>query len=92
MTLSPAIRYAPPPSPADQAELVRLRRRFRRHCIFYVVSADRGVRYMAHAAELGVVPDEVCELAALLDEIAARQALDAFVIPANPEQLAQDQT
>ncbi len=56
MTLSPAIRYAPPPSPADQAEVARLRRRFRRHCIFYVVSADRGVRYMAHAAELGARP------------------------------------
>ena len=59
MTLSPAIRYAPPPSPADRAEVLRLRGRFRRHCIFYVVSADRGVRYMAHAAELGARPHTI---------------------------------
>jgi hypothetical protein len=59
MTLSPATRYAPPPSEADQAEILRLRGRFRRHHIFYVVSADRGVRYMAHGAEPGARPHTI---------------------------------
>lgn len=59
MTLSPAARYAPPPSAADEAEILRLRGRFRRHHIFYVICADRGVRYMAHGAELGARPHTI---------------------------------
>jgi hypothetical protein len=59
MTIIPATRYAPLPSEAQQAEILRLRGRFRRHHIFYVVSADRGVRYMAHGAELGARPHTI---------------------------------
>jgi hypothetical protein len=59
MTLSPTIRYVPPPSEADQAEVLRLRVRFPRHHIFYVISADRGVRYMAHGAAPGVRPHTI---------------------------------
>jgi hypothetical protein len=59
MTLIPATRYVPPPSEAQQAEILRLRGRFRRHHIFYVVSPDRGVRYMAHGTELGARPHTI---------------------------------
>jgi hypothetical protein len=72
MTLSPAITYAPPPSEADQAEVLRLRERFPRHSIFYVVSADRGVRYMAYGAAPGVRPHTIItdDLAELRQELA----------------------
>ncbi len=47
------------PKEADQAEILRLRERFLHHHIFYVVSADRGVRYLAHGATLGARPHTI---------------------------------
>jgi len=47
------------PSEADQAELLRLRELFREHHVFYVVSANRGVRYLALGAEFGARPHTV---------------------------------
>jgi hypothetical protein len=63
--------YAPSPSEADQAEVLRLRERFRGHHIFYVVSADRGVRYMAHGAAAGARPHTIItgDLAELRHEL-----------------------
>jgi hypothetical protein len=62
-----------PPGQPDQDEVSRLRQRFRRHHIFYVVSADRGVRYMAHGADLGarphtVITDDLDELRFALEQ------------------------
>ena len=47
------------PKEADQAEILRLRERFLQHHIFYVVSADRAVRYLAHGATLGARPHTI---------------------------------
>ena len=46
---------------------------------------------LAHAAELRIVADEVGELAALLDQVAARKSRDAFLVAVNPDKLAQHQ-
>ena len=43
----------------------------------------------AHAAELRVVPDQVGQLAALLDEVAGREARDLLFEARHAEQLAQ---
>ena len=43
------------------------------------------------AAELGVVPNQVGQLATLLHEIAPRQALDLLLKTPGPEDLAEDQ-
>jgi hypothetical protein len=74
MSLSTAIRYAPPPSAADQDEILRLRARFPGHQIFYVVSSDRGVRYLALGAVLGVRPHTIItdDLAELAQELEVR--------------------
>jgi hypothetical protein len=66
-----ADEYAPSPIEADQAEVLRLRERFRRHHIFRVGSADRGVRYMAYGAALGVRPHTIItrDLAELRHEL-----------------------
>jgi len=56
---SQAGERATPPKEADQAEILRLRERFLQHHIFYVVSADRGVRYLAHGATLGARPHTI---------------------------------
>lgn len=62
-----------PPGQPDQDEVLRLRERFRQHHIFYVVSADRGVRYMAYGADLGarphtVITDDLDELRFALEQ------------------------
>ena len=43
----------------------------------------------AYAAKFGVVPDQVGELAALLHEVAGREARDLLLEVGHPEQLAQ---
>ena len=43
------------------------------------------------AAELGVVPNQVGQLAALLHEIAPRQAVDLVLKVRGPDELAEDQ-
>src|ERR1700730_65973 len=48
--------------------------------------------FMANTAKLRVVPDEVRELPALLNEVAACEPRDPFLKAADPQQLAQDQT
>lgn len=78
MTLRRTIRYSPPPSEADQAEVVRLRARFPRHHIFYVMSVDRGLRYVAHRAAPGVRPhtiitDDLAELRHELEQAVRAQ-------------------
>jgi hypothetical protein len=67
MTLTPVTRYVPAPTDADQGEVLRLRKRFPGHHVFYVVTADRGVRYMAYGAAPDVRPhtiitDDLAEL------------------------------
>src|SRR5512144_2939605 len=46
----------------------------------------------AHAAELRVVAEQICELSTLLHEVEARQAGDLLVEAANAQHLAQEAT
>ena len=46
----------------------------------------------AHAAKIRVVPDEVGELAALLHEIAGREALHALLVIGDPDEFGQHET
>ncbi len=51
----------PMPSPGREelAELVRLRKRFPGHRIFYNVTDERGIRYLAYAAGIDVRPHTI---------------------------------
>ena len=42
--------------------------------------------------ELGIVANQIGQLAPLLDEVAAGQAVDLLLEPVGPEQLAEDET
>ena len=59
------------PGEAKLAELVRLRERFRDHLIFYEVSWERGVRYLAYRAASHVQPHTIItdDLAELRDQL-----------------------
>jgi hypothetical protein len=69
----------PLPTEAELAELARLQERFRGHWISRDVVPGRGVRYVAHSAQIGMHPHTVItpDLAELRDELnrGSRQAL-----------------
>lgn len=67
----PAGGQVVPPADVDQAEVLRLRVRFRGHQIFCVVSASRAVRYVAYGTALDVRPHTIItdDLAELRDEL-----------------------
>lgn len=65
----------PDPDEAEFAQLVLLRKRFRRHHIFRDVIPGRGVRYLAHGRVAGVRPhtvitDDLAELGEVLEHAA----------------------
>jgi hypothetical protein len=72
----------PDPTEKELSELARLSQRFRAHHIFRDVTRDRGVRYIAHGATIGVRPNTIItgDLAELRDELeASSRQLDVVV-------------
>jgi len=61
------------PDDAELAELAELRERFGSHRIFYNVTADNGIRYLAYAARIDVSPHTIItpDLAELRNELEA---------------------